>query len=116
VAVGKTADPRGTKRMRPRHNARPASWRSSPARGLVASCGPGRISPVRDERGMKKPTVGLALRARQQKIAICSDFTGATDPEPATSDVTGRYGATGYDRLRPGSTSWQAFPRFANRL
>ena len=29
-------------------------------------------------------------------------FTGATGLEPATSGVTGRYGATGYSRLRPG--------------
>jgi hypothetical protein len=30
--------------------------------------------------------------------------TGATGLEPATSGVTGRHGATGYDRLRPGIT------------
>jgi hypothetical protein len=30
--------------------------------------------------------------------------TGATGLEPATSGVTGRYGRTGYDRLRPGIT------------
>jgi hypothetical protein len=30
--------------------------------------------------------------------------TGATGLEPATSGVTGRYGATGYDWLRPGIT------------
>jgi hypothetical protein len=31
---------------------------------------------------------------------------GATGLEPATSGVTGRYGATGYNRLRPGITGW----------
>jgi hypothetical protein len=30
--------------------------------------------------------------------------TGATGLEPATSGVTGRHGATGYDWLRPGIT------------
>src|SRR5215211_718863 len=32
--------------------------------------------------------------------------TGATGLEPATSGVTGRYGSTGYNRLRPGITRY----------
>jgi hypothetical protein len=40
--------------------------------------------------------------ARQHNMSICRSFvTGATGLGPATSGVTGRYGATGYSRLRP---------------
>src|SRR5918994_4407645 len=38
-------------------------------------------------------------------MPTCRVFTGATGLEPATSGVTGRYGRTGYDRLRPGITA-----------
>jgi hypothetical protein len=40
-------------------------------------------------------------------MPICRSFlTGATGLEPATSGVTGRCGAIGYNRLRPGITGW----------
>jgi hypothetical protein len=45
---------------------------------------------------------------RQHNLPSCRHFsrTGATGLEPATSGVTGRHGATGYYRLRPGITCY----------
>src|SRR5215218_5769720 len=39
-------------------------------------------------------------------MPLCREFTGATGLEPATSGVTGRHGATGSNRLRPGITGY----------
>jgi hypothetical protein len=49
-------------------------------------------------RASQRTTNSADLQALQE--------TGATGLEPATSGVTGRYGATGYSRLRPGITGW----------
>jgi hypothetical protein len=58
---------------------------------------------VRDERVTGWKAGGRLRQSRQQKMPTCRMFsTGATGLEPATSGVTGRYGATSYNRLRPG--------------
>jgi hypothetical protein len=43
---------------------------------------------------------------KQRTMLFCRAFTGATGLEPATSGVTGRDGATGHSRLRPGISSY----------
>jgi Bacterial regulatory helix-turn-helix protein, lysR family len=53
---------------------------------------------TRDLRGM---SILGGVRSGAKSLQI---ETGATGLEPATSGVTGRYGATGYGRLRPATT------------
>jgi hypothetical protein len=52
------------------------------------------------------PESGVPASIQTTGLAYLQGFseTGATGLEPATSGVTGRYGATGYNRLRPGIT------------
>ena len=63
--------------------------RPSPLRELAGFVGYDRLSPVRDERGMKEAG-GRSRLYSCEKGAICREFTGATGLEPATSGVTGR--------------------------
>ncbi len=49
--------------------------------------------------------LGVGVFSDNTMARVAGSFTGATGLEPATSGVTGRYGATGYDRLRPGITA-----------
>jgi hypothetical protein len=58
-----------------------------------------RAGCARDE---KKPAVVYAKIGN--KRCDLQELTGATGLEPATSGVTGRYGATGHSRLPPGIT------------
>jgi hypothetical protein len=46
------------------------------------------------------------LPAQATQTAVCMGFDGSDGIDPATSGVTGRHGATGYSRLRPGITGW----------
>jgi hypothetical protein len=52
--------------------------------GLLA--GPSRVPTHR-----LLPQAGFDRLSRQQDLAICRDFTGATGLEPATSGVTGMF-------------------------
>ena len=81
------------------------SGRSSALRGSAALTGADPPLPVRDERGMTRSRrsyrSGLARKHPDLQV-----LTGATGLEPATSGVTGRYGAAGCDRLRAGITGY----------
>jgi hypothetical protein len=50
--------------------------------------------------------VGSGVQPDNTICQFAGTFTGATGLEPATSGVTGRHGASGYDRLRPGITGY----------
>jgi hypothetical protein len=77
----------------------------------AVSCGDFRPTRVRDLGGMDCGLRASMDNANAHLQALRE--TGATGLEPATSGVTGRYRATGYDQLRPGITghSRQFFDR-----
>jgi hypothetical protein len=61
------------------------------------------IDPAATERVILLHESQISAEGHREESSI-HWLPGATGLEPATSGVTGRHGATGYDRLRPGIT------------
>jgi hypothetical protein len=80
---------------------------SAPETGSFAGHSPQRRDSQKCSRAENvygKKATDPSIEATKDAVLQALQETGATGLEPATSGVTGRHGATGYSRLRPGIT------------